>query len=59
MIDIYKSQNIGTPYILSSYKKALLILEDEGKIKVDKSKEARPKRNGQPTLGDDRVITFK
>ena len=57
--EIYHDHNVGTPYILSNYKKALLILEAENMITVDKPATVRPKRKGELTLGEDRLITFK
>jgi len=56
--EIYKEHNVDTPYIPSSYKKAIMILEETGKISVDKPPSARKRIKGELTLGDDRIITF-
>ncbi|NLR58152.1 three-Cys-motif partner protein TcmP [Chitinophaga polysaccharea] len=57
--DVYHKHNVGTPYILSNYKKALMHLESENRIVVDKPAAQRPIRKGELTLGDDRIVTFK
>ncbi|HEY8938139.1 MAG TPA: three-Cys-motif partner protein TcmP [Cyclobacteriaceae bacterium] len=57
--DVYHKHNVGTPYILSNYKKALMYLESENRLEVDKPAAQRPIRNGELTLGDDRSVTFK
>jgi hypothetical protein len=56
---IYHEHNIGSPYILSNYKKALMILENKGEIEVDIPAASRRKIKGELTLGNERIITFK
>jgi three-Cys-motif partner protein len=58
VLDIYRSHNIGKPYILDNYKQALLRLEQQGKISVDRPAEKRM-RLGKITMGDDRLVTFE
>ncbi len=53
--EIFEMHNIGTWYIPRNYKDALILLEKDGKIEVDKPLEKRPKN----TMGDKRIITFK
>ncbi len=59
---IYEEHDIGETstrhYTLSNYKDALLHLEKEGKIKVDKSASERQVRNGKLTLGNGRIVKF-
>jgi len=59
VITIYREHNVGTPFILSNYKKALMMLEGKGEITVDVPAASRRKIKGELTLGDDRLITFK
>jgi three-Cys-motif partner protein len=60
--DLYLEHDIGEQktryYTISNYKDALLELESEGKIEVDKSPNKRQKRNGKLTLGDKRKVKF-
>jgi three-Cys-motif partner protein len=56
--DIYKSHNIGTPYIKKNYKVALLSLEVEEKIKADPDSRKRKKIKGELTMADSVLITF-
>lgn len=53
MLDIYNSHHIGKPYTKSNYKKALILLESQGKIK-DNSKVKRRKN----TFADKVEVTF-
>jgi len=55
--DIYFQHHFGTPYYLPNYKQALIELEAEGKVTVDRPAESRC-RQGRITLGDDRIVTF-
>ena len=50
MIDIYNEHNVGRPYVSGNYKKALLQLEEQGKISVAKHRKG--------TFGDQVEATF-
>ena len=50
MIDIYNEHNVGRPYVSGNYKKALLQLEEQGKISVVKHRKG--------TFGDPVEATF-
>lgn len=54
---IYENNTIGTPYTLRNVKDALIALESEGRVTIDRPANKRI-RLGQVTLGDDRVVTF-
>ena len=56
--DIYNRHQIETRFIKDNYKRALRILEEHGKIKVDIPLQRRPIRNNKRTLGDNRLVTF-
>lgn len=56
---IYEKHNIGTPYIDSNYKDALLMLEKEGKIIAEPHVTKRRLYKGKPTLGEDVILKFK
>lgn len=58
VLDVYNQHNVGTPYIKSNYKKALLQLEDEGAIATEPPADRRRKIKGASTLSDDVSITF-
>jgi len=58
VLDVYNQHNVGTPYIKSNYKKALLQLEDEGAIATEPPTDRRRKIKGASTLSDDVSITF-
>jgi three-Cys-motif partner protein len=55
---IYESHNIGTPYIESNYKDALLYLEENNKIVIEPNLNNRRKYQGKPTLGENLTIKF-
>ena len=55
---IYEQHSIGTRYIKNNYKKALSILESEGRITIQPPAEIRPKRNGEITLAEGVSVTF-
>lgn len=57
--EIFQSHNIGTPYIESNYKEALLSLEENNLIYANPPRDKRQKRNGKPTLSSNVIITFK
>ncbi len=50
MEDIYHDHNVGRPFVKSNYKRALMKLEDEGKIIVPKHRKG--------TFGDKVLATF-
>lgn len=55
--DIYEAHTFDTPYTLKNVQTALLELEAEKLIQVDKAPEKRI-RGGVITLGKDRLVTF-
>lgn len=56
--DVYESNTVGTPYTLKNVKDAIIALETEDRVTVDKPATQRPKRNGKVTLGENRIVTF-
>jgi three-Cys-motif partner protein len=56
--DVYKRHQETTRFTKRNYKDTLLMLEQNGKIKVDKPAEKRTQRCGNLTLGVDRIVTF-
>ena len=56
--NIYEKHQSKTRFTQKNYKTALIKLEKESKIIVDKPASVRPRRDGKLTLGDNRVITF-
>jgi three-Cys-motif partner protein len=58
MKDIYLRHCVGTPYTDSNYKRALVGLEAENKIKVEPPASERPKRNGEATFADHVRVKF-
>lgn len=48
----------GYIYTGKNMKDAMLILEDEDKLQVDQPRNKRI-RSGKPTLGNDRIVTFR
>lgn len=56
--EIYEGHNIGTPYIESNYKDALLLLEQKGVISCIPPIDKRRKHQGKPTLGETVTINF-
>jgi three-Cys-motif partner protein len=55
MKDVYESHHIGTPYLKKHYKRALLELEEQGKIHVPPDGRTRKKN----TLADYKIVQFK
>lgn len=51
---IYHAHNVGTPYIQKNYKQALLKLEQQGGITVDRP----PASRNSGTIGDKREVAF-
>ena len=58
MYDVYKAHSVGTLFIPSHYKDALLKLEEQGAITADPPAEKRPKKHGKPTFAEKVVVTF-
>jgi len=56
--DIYSEHQMKTRFTKRNYKDALLLLEEQSKIKVDISSERRPIRSGKRTLSDERSVNF-
>jgi hypothetical protein len=54
---VYETNTVGTPYTLKNVKDAIIALELEGRVTVDKP-AAKRMRLGKVTLGDDRMVTF-
>jgi hypothetical protein len=57
VVRVYESNTVGTPYTLKHVKDAIIALESEGRVTVDKP-AAKRMRLGKVTLGDERVVTF-
>ncbi|MGA7381496.1 MAG: three-Cys-motif partner protein TcmP [Terriglobales bacterium] len=58
MKEIYLRHCVGTPYIDSNYKRALVSLEAENKIRVEPPASERPKKKGEATFADHVRVTF-
>ena len=57
--DVYERHNVGTPYILTNYKAAVLRLEQASLVTADPpAAERRKDATGAPTLGDSVKIAF-
>jgi hypothetical protein len=56
--DVYRENTVDTPYTLRNVQDALIELESEKLVTVDKPREKRI-RAGQVTLGKDRVVRFR
>lgn len=56
-VKIYEANTVGTPYTQKNVKDAIIALEKEGRVTVDKPPEKRM-RKGEVTLGDQRTVTF-
>jgi three-Cys-motif partner protein len=54
---VYETNTVGTPYRLKHVKDAIIALESEGRVTVDKL-AAKRVRLGKVTLGEDRLVTF-
>lgn len=57
VLRVYEDNTVGTPYTLNHVKGAIIALESEGRVTVDKPASKRM-RLGKVTLGNDRVVTF-
>lgn len=58
MLEIYDQHHVGKRYIKSNYKSALSKLEAKDKVKAYPVAKTRRKRNGEPTFGDNVVVTL-
>jgi three-Cys-motif partner protein len=56
--EIYEKHSLGKPFIESNYKDALLILEQEAKIAIEKSAAERRVIKGKLTLAENLKIKF-
>jgi len=56
MKDVYDRHHVDTPYIKANYKKALGVLESNGRIIVDPPLGSKGRRNG--TFADSLLVTF-
>jgi len=54
----YESTTVDTPYTLRNVKDAIRELEMEGHVTVAPPASKRPKRHGEVTLADDKMVTF-
>ena len=54
MREVYEQHNVGRSYIKSNYKKALIKMENEGRIKANPQASERRKF----TFGDDVIAIF-
>ena len=57
VLRVYENNTVGTPYTLKNVKDAIIALESEGRVSVDKP-AAKRMRLGKVTLGDERIVTF-
>jgi len=58
VVRIYETHTVGTPYTLKNVKDALRELEADGRVVIDPPANKRPKRKGEVTLADDKIVTF-
>lgn len=54
---VYENNTVGTPFTLRNVKDAVIALEAEERVTVDKPASKRM-RQGKVTLGNDRMVTF-
>lgn len=52
MVQVYHGHNVGTPYVKKNYKDAMLQLEREGLLRVER------KSSKVDTLADDAIVSF-
>lgn len=55
---VYERCTVDTPYTLANVQDALRALEEEQRVSIDPPAEIRPKRRGQVTLAENKVVTF-
>jgi hypothetical protein len=55
---IYETHSVDTPYTDRNFKDAIKGLEAEGKVTVNTPADKRPKRHGDVTLSDSKIVTF-
>ena len=58
MLEVYAEHHVDTRYIKSNYKKALILLEADGKVQVEPTAVKRRKVNGVITFSDKALVTF-
>ena len=58
VVDVYERYTVDTPYLLQHIQRALKELEAEGKVTIDIPADKRPKKKGEVTLGEKRIVTF-
>jgi three-Cys-motif partner protein len=58
MKEIYDSHHVDTPYIIKNYKKALIELEEAGRIEANPPASKRKIMKGERTFADTVVVTF-
>ena len=56
--EIFQEHNIGTPYIESNYKEALLYLEEKKQIYTNPPAEKRRYQNGKLTMPNKVIVEF-
>ncbi|MGH2531344.1 MAG: three-Cys-motif partner protein TcmP [Thermomicrobiales bacterium] len=55
---VYENHGVDTPYTKRHVKDAIRALEAEGRVTIDIPADKRPKRKGEVTLADTRIVTF-
>lgn len=58
MEDVYIRHSVGRPYIRRNYKRALAVLESEGRIKALPEAKNRRKYRGEVSFPEDVLVTF-
>jgi three-Cys-motif partner protein len=58
MRQVYERHCVGTPFIDTNYKRALINLEAQEKVRVEPPANERPKRKGEVTFADHVRVTF-
>lgn len=58
MLEIYDQHHVGKRYIKPNYKSVLSKLEAKGRITASPPTDTRRKRHGEPTFGDNVIVTF-
>ena len=55
---VFSKNHIGTPFVKSNYKSAVLLLEEEGKVTLNPPRQRRRKYKGNFTVGEKVKISF-
>lgn len=58
MREIYERHNVGKPYVIANYKKALVKLEAANRVTAEPPAARRPKKKDEVTFADTVVVTF-